>query len=107
MTADSAFNDFAARQRDWLLGRNPWGDTMFTGIGTIYPKDTHLMTTQITRRAVIGGLVDGPVYQRIFSFLKGVAITEPDPLAIFQGPAVITTITRITPRMSRRWTVRL
>jgi len=42
----------------------------------------------LTGRAVQGGLVDGPVYERIFKSLKGVTITEPDPLAAFQGNAV-------------------
>jgi hypothetical protein len=88
MTGDRGFHDFAARQRDWLLGRNPWGYTMFTEIGSVYPKDPHLMTTQLSKRSVRGGLVDGPVYERIFKSLKGVAITEPDPLAAFQGQAV-------------------
>jgi hypothetical protein len=88
MTGDRGYHDFAARQRDWLLGRNPWGYTMFTEIGSVYPKDPHLMTTHLSKRPVRGGLVDGPVYERIFKSLKGVAITEPDPLAAFQGPAV-------------------
>jgi endoglucanase len=88
MTGDQAYRGFAARQRDWLLGRNPWGYTMFTEIGSVYPKDPHLMTMQLSKRPVRGGLVDGPVYERIFKSLKGVAITEPDPLAAFQGPAV-------------------
>jgi len=88
MTGDKRFRDFTACQRDWLLGRNPWGYTMFTGIGALFPKDPHLMTMQLTKRFVRGGLVDGPVYERIFKSLKGVAITEPDPLAKFQGPAV-------------------
>jgi endoglucanase len=88
MTGDRAYHDFAARQRDWLLGRNPWGYTMFTEIGSVYPKDPHLMTTQLSKRPVRGGLVDGLVYERIFKSLKDVAITEPDPLAAFQGQAV-------------------
>ncbi|HWI57701.1 MAG TPA: glycoside hydrolase family 9 protein, partial [Bacillota bacterium] len=88
MTGDRRYRDFAACQRDWLLGRNPWGYTMFTEIGQRSPKDTHLMTRQLTQRSIRGGLVDGPVYDRIFRSLKGVAITEPDPLAAFQGPAV-------------------
>jgi hypothetical protein len=46
------------------------------------------MTTEITGREIRGGLLDGPVYERIFKSLKGVSITEPDPLAEFQGPAV-------------------
>ena len=88
MTGDMRYRDFAVRQRDWLLGRNPWGTTMFTQIGRVFPTDVHLMTTKLTGRTVRGGLVDGPVYERIFKSLKGVAITEPDPLAAFQGPAV-------------------
>jgi hypothetical protein len=88
MTGDRHYRDFAARQRDWLLGRNPWGFSMFTEIGQRCPKDPHLMTMQLTRRPIRGGLVDGPVYDRIFKSLKGVAITEPDPLAAFQGQAV-------------------
>ena len=88
MTGDARYREFAARQRDWLLGRNPWGYAMFTEIGSVYPKDPHLMTMQLTKRPIRGGLVDGPVYERIFKSLKGVSITEPDPLAAFQGQAV-------------------
>ena len=46
------------------------------------------MTMQLAKRPVRGGLVDGPVYERIFNSLKGVAISEPDPLTLFQGQAV-------------------
>ncbi len=88
MTGDPRYREFAAKQRDWLLGRNPWGMTLFTGIGCAAPKDVHLMTVQLLKRPVRGGLVDGPVYERIFNSLKGVSITQPDPLAAFQGPAV-------------------
>ena len=88
MTGDHRYHNFAATQRDWLLGRNPRGTTMFTEIGSVYPRDIHLMTTQLTHRFVRGALVDGPVYERIFKSLKGVTIREPDPLALFQGAAV-------------------
>ncbi|NOS68940.1 MAG: glycoside hydrolase family 9 [Verrucomicrobia bacterium] len=88
MTGDTRYHEFSAKQRDWLLGRNPWGTTLFTGIGSVFPRDVHLMTTHLTKRSVRGGLVDGPVYERIFKSLKGVTITEPDPLASFQGVAV-------------------
>jgi len=88
MTGDTSYRDFAAKQRDWLLGCNPWGCTMFTEIGHVFPKDTHMMTFRLKGCTARGGLVDGPVYERIFKSLKGVSITEPDPLAAFQGPAV-------------------
>lgn len=88
MSGDTRYRVFAVRQRDWLLGRNPWGYSMFTGIGGVFPKDTHMMTFRLTGRTARGGLVDGPVYERIFKSLRGVSITEPDPLAAFHGPAV-------------------
>lgn len=88
MTGDRQFCAFAAKQLDWLLGRNPWGTTMFTEIGREFPTDVHLMTVALLKRPVRGGLVDGPVYERIFKSLKGVSITQPDPFAAFQGDAV-------------------
>lgn len=88
MTGDRQYRQFAAKQSDWLLGRNPWGTTMFTEIGSEFPTDVHLMTVQLLKRPVRGGLVDGPVYERIFKSLKGVSITQPDPFAPFQGEAV-------------------
>ena len=87
MTGDTSFHNFAVAQSDWLLGRNPWGITMFTEIGSMYPCNVHLMT-HLLGRSVQGALVDGPVYDRIFNSLKGVGITQPDPLAPFQGMAV-------------------
>jgi endoglucanase len=91
MTGDTKYRAFAGKQRDWLLGRNPWGFSMFTGIpvdGT-YPKDVHLMTNSILKRAVRGGLVDGPVYRKVFQSLKGISITDPDPLAPFQDDLAV------------------
>ena len=85
MTGDTRYREFIVKQRDWLLGRNPWDTTMFTDVGSVYPRKPHLTTAHLTGRIARGGLVDGPVYARIFKSLKGVAITEPDPLAAFQG----------------------
>jgi hypothetical protein len=91
MTGETRYRAFAAAQRDWLLGRNPWGYSMFLGIpaGGVYPRRPHLMTTRLTGRSVCGGLVDGPVYERIFKSLRGVSITEPDPLAPFQSERAV------------------
>lgn len=91
MTGDLSYHGFLSKQRDWLLGRNPWGTSMFTGIpaGGVYPHDIHLATTKVTKRPVRGGLVDGPVYNRIFKSMKGVTITAPDPLAPFQDEQAV------------------
>jgi hypothetical protein len=89
MTGDRRYREFAARNRDWLVGRNPWGYTMFTGIGRVHPTDVHLQTTRLTGRPVRGGLVDGPIRAAVFQSLRGVAITLPDPLAAFQDERAV------------------
>jgi hypothetical protein len=89
MTSDVRYRDLAARNRDWLLGRNPWGTTMITGIGPVHPRDVHLQTTRLTGRKVRGGLVDGPIREATFRSLRGVSITLPDPLAAFQDERAV------------------
>jgi endoglucanase len=59
------------------------------GVGLVSLRDVHLMTTRLTGRSLCGGLVGGPVYEHIFESLKGVSITEPDPLAEFQDPHAV------------------
>ena len=89
MTGDHADAAFLAAQRDWLLGRNPWGIAMFTFLPDVpSPRHPHLSTTQLTGRAVMGGLVDGPVAARVFASLKGVTLSGADPFAAYQGEAV-------------------
>jgi hypothetical protein len=91
MTGDARYRSFTTKQFDWLLGRNPWGVSMFTGIpanGT-YPRDVHLFATALLKREVRGGLVDGPVYRKVFQSLRGVFIREPDPFAPFQDERAV------------------
>jgi endoglucanase len=91
MTGDMQYHAFMVRQRDWLLGRNPWGTSMFTDIpaGGVYPHQPHLTTTWLTKRSIRGGLVDGPVYERIFKTQLGVRIQQPDPFAEFQSELAV------------------
>jgi hypothetical protein len=91
ITGDSRFRGFAANHRDWLMGRNPWGFSMFTQIPNEgrFPRDVHLFGTAVLKRSVRGGLVDGPVGRSIFGSLKGVTIREPDPLAEFQDERAV------------------
>jgi len=91
MTGDTQYRDFATKQRDWLLGRNPWGISMFTGIPAdgLYPKDVHLFPNALLKQMVRGGLIDGPVYRKVFQSLRGVVIREPDPFAPFQDERAV------------------
>ena len=91
MTRDKQYQAFAAVQRDWLAGRNPWGFSMFTEIPAEgrFPQDVHLFGVAVLKKPVRGGLVDGPVAKSIFRSLKGVSIREPDPLAAFQDERAV------------------
>jgi len=91
MTGDKKYRSLAASERDWLLGRNPWGFSMFTEIpaGGTFPRDVHLFGVAVLKKPVRGGLVDGPVARSIFGSLKGVSIREPDPLAAFQDERAV------------------
>jgi hypothetical protein len=91
MTGDRSYRAFAIRHRDWLLGVNPWGVSMFTGIPAngAHPTDVHLPAHAVLKRAARGGLVDGPVYRRIFDSLKGVGLSHADSYAAFQDARAV------------------
>jgi hypothetical protein len=91
MTGDETYHDYMLRQRDWLLGRNPWGTSMFMGIprNGEHPDDVHTSVWALTGREVPGGLVDGPVLYSIYSSLKGIRLYEPDEFAHLQNRYVV------------------
>ncbi|WP_235298221.1 glycoside hydrolase family 9 protein [Portibacter marinus] len=91
MTGDKKYNDFMVKQRDWLLGRNPWGTSMFTGFpeNGDYPVDVHTSTWMLTGREVVGGLVDGPVHADIYNSLIGIQLSEQDEYDNFQNSQVV------------------
>ena len=89
MTGSRAYRTFTARQRDWLFGTNPWGTSMFTGIGAVSPTDVHIPAFRLGKTMVAGGLVDGPVQESIFASLKGVTLSRPDTFALFQSPEAV------------------
>lgn len=91
MTGDEQYHDFMLRQRDWLLGRNPWGTSMFTGIPRDgeHPEDVHTSIWALTKQNPPGGLVDGPVYNSIYSRLKGIQLYSGDEFKSLQNEYVV------------------
>jgi hypothetical protein len=88
-TGSRPYRAFATRQRDWLFGVNPWGVSMFTGLGALAATDVHIPAIGLKKVPVPGGLVDGPVQESIFTSLKGVTLSRPDAFAIFQSPDAV------------------
>jgi endoglucanase len=91
MTGDRKYHASMIAHRDWLLGNNPWGTSMFEGLpsGGEYPEDTHLPTTQLLKKQVRGGLVDGPIAMQTYKGLIGLTLTRPDDFAEFQPRDVV------------------
>ncbi len=91
MTGDRQFHKFLLAQRDWLLGNNPWGTSMFMNIPSYgeYPKEVHTSTWALTKTEVPGGLVDGPVFASIYKSLLGIHLSHDDPFAPFQNNYVV------------------
>lgn len=91
MTGDMRFHASMLAHRDWLLGRNPWGTSMFSGIpaGGETPEDTHLPTVQILKTQIRGGHVDGPIAMTTYKGLIGLTLTRADPFAAFQPRDII------------------
>jgi endoglucanase len=91
MTGDLQYHDFMTAQRDWLLGCNPWGSSMFMMMPRDgeYPVDVHTSIWKMTGKEVPGGLVDGPLWRTIYDKLLGLELTQPDEFEVFQNAYVV------------------
>ncbi|MDN3204549.1 glycoside hydrolase family 9 protein [Algoriphagus sediminis] len=90
MSGDKTYRESMHRHRDWLLGRNPWGTSMYTGIpiGGEVPDNVHLPSVALINDTPNGGLIDGPIYQSIYKSLLGLTLKNPDEFAEFQNDYV-------------------
>jgi len=68
------FDAFATRQRNWLLGGNPWGVSAMVGVGTRFPQ---CMQHQI---ANLNGSIDGSPPLDV-----GAVVNGPNNASIFSG----------------------
>ncbi|MDP4206619.1 MAG: glycoside hydrolase family 9 protein [Bacteroidota bacterium] len=91
LTGDKTYLEVEAAYRDWLLGCNPWGKCMIVGMPEWgdYPNYPHSAISKELGIRIDGGLVDGPVYNSIFSNLKGLVLLRPDKYADFQSDKVV------------------
>lgn len=91
MAKSDKYSEYLVEQRDWLFGRNPWGTSMFTGIPEWgeFPREVHTSLYALKKIEVAGGLVDGPVYARIYNNLIGIHLIFPDEFADYQNNYVV------------------
>jgi hypothetical protein len=82
LTNDKSFNVLATLQKDFILGRNPWGISFIFNVGKNFTKNFHHQVSSIKGK-LNGGFAAGPATKE---FLKNFNITyeNPDKYAKFQ-----------------------
>ncbi len=83
LTKDNQFDSLATYQRDYLIGRNPWGISFIAGKGTVFTRQFHHQINYI-KRILPGGFSAGPAKEE---FLKkyNIEYEKPDLLNQFQS----------------------
>lgn len=65
LTRDSEFDSLLFTQRDYILGKNPWGTTFIFGIGSVFPKNFHSQISALNGGYLPGAVTAGPTHQSI------------------------------------------
>jgi hypothetical protein len=83
LTGQSVFDTLAARQRDYVLGCNPWGVSFISGIGVNPAAHFHSQVAYLNGGYLPGGLAAGPVTASVLRQYS-IKVERPDPYQEFQ-----------------------
>ncbi len=65
LTGKNGFDSLAVYERDYVLGRNPWGLSFIYNIGTVYPKHIHSQVAYFNNGYLPGALSGGPAPENV------------------------------------------
>lgn len=65
LTGDKSYRALGTSQRDYVLGKNPWGICFLTGFGKTYSKSLHHQISILKKKELPGGFAAGPVSKDI------------------------------------------
>lgn len=88
LTGDSSFDTLGIKQRDYILGRNPWGLSFISKVGRVYSKNLHHQVAFLTGGYLPGGFAAGPI-KTIAYEQSGLGMPQNDKLALFQADSVV------------------
>ena len=90
MTGNRKYQAMMQDHVNWLLGVNPWGTSMITGIpeNGDYPLDVHMPFWRIKKEVIKGSLADGPLLSSIHDVMLQISLSEPDEYKMFQPPHI-------------------
>jgi hypothetical protein len=60
LTGNTQFDSLAIYQRDYILGRNPWGLSFIYNIGSVFARHLHSQVAYFNSGYLPGGLSAGP-----------------------------------------------
>lgn len=67
LTGSNEFDSLCIYQRDFVLGRNPWGVSFIYNIGTKFPKNLHSQIAFFNKGYLPGALTAGPAPSELLS----------------------------------------
>lgn len=70
LTNENTFDSLGTIQRDYILGRNPWGLSFIYNIGRVFPKHLHSQVAYFNGGYLPGALIAGPAPQNILNDFK-------------------------------------
>jgi hypothetical protein len=70
ITGSSEFDSLLYFQRDYILGRNPWGLSFIHKIGTLFPKNLHSQVAFFNKGYLPGAVTAGPAPKSLLDNFK-------------------------------------
>ena len=88
LTNKQTYDSLAIFQRDYILGRNPWGISFISKIGTNYTRNFHHQVAFLTGGYLPGGLAAGPAKRSLIKKYK-IRYATKDKYSLFQSDSVV------------------
>lgn len=85
---DRSFNSLAIKQRDYILGRNPWGVSFISGFGETRTENFHHQVAYFNNGKLPGALAAGPIPKSILNDYE-IEFEKRDRFAKFQTKEVV------------------
>ncbi|MCU7494206.1 MAG: hypothetical protein HF314_13000 [Ignavibacteria bacterium] len=88
LTGSSSFDSLMTFQRDYILGKNPWGVSFIYNIGKVFARNFHSQVGFLNKGYLPGAVAAGPVSRKKLEGYK-IKITEGDPFKEFQTDSAV------------------
>ncbi len=88
VSGDRSFDSIALEQRDYILGRNPWGVSFISNIGETHTEYFHHQVAYFNNWKITGALAAGPIRKSILEE-RNIKFEKLDRFANFQTEDVV------------------